>query len=605
MEVTTWRASASRRLTTAIVAVGALLTTACATEKAATAPVVPGNSPVAQFKPLAFTADIDLRTGKVNIAAPTSSTKNGPTLSVGGVESPNLSLLGGEAVRLVPSNYTASAVGAFTPNKIRVTFDVTIENKLPGVKFITPTWPTPPASGVILFPLDYTVTTTPGGVTGGDGNVVIVEQPSYGGVEPSIDWNGTRAAGSGAPFNFFNDAVCTAGPTSDCFRWEAFDLEILPLTGSTKQTVGFDIDASVAQFRTRMIVAADLAAAAAVAPGTISGTVTSPVRGALSGVTVNVSSGQTATTSATGTYSVAAVNAGSRTVTLANLPAGCTAPAAQTVSITSGGNTVVDFASVVCTGLPGTISGTIISNQGNTPIAGATVSASNGGGAPVTAVTSATGTYTLANVAAGTGTLTITALPAGCTATSPAYSLASAGTTTVNVTASCPVVLGPGYQYNTTWTNIAGGLVQLDIRVDMRTFNRADIADVTTGAVTGDPFTAAQFVIQYDATKLTFNNSDLGNIPAPRLSGAATVNSSVPGQLTILNAATGAGVTGNVAIATIQFSRAAGGTTGTTVTTTTNLAGGVFSSRNAGAVVDIKANVVNAEGSFVLPAPLP
>lgn len=607
MEVTTWRASASRRLTTALVAVGALLTTACASEKAATAPVIPGNSPVAQFKPLAFTADIDLRTGKVIIAAPTSGTKNGPTLSTGGAESPNLSLLGGEAVRLVPSNYTASAVGAFTPNKIRVTFDVSIENKLPGVKFITPTWPVPPATGVILFPLDYTVTTTPGGVTGGDGNVVIVEQPSYGGIEPSIDWNGTRAAGSGAPFNFFNDAVCTAGPTSDCFRWEAFDLEILPLTGSARQTIGFDIDASVAQFRTRMIVAADLAAAAAVAPGVVAGTVSSPVRGALSGVTVNVSSGQTATTSATGTYSVAAVNAGSRTVTLANLPAGCTAPAAQTVSVASGATVTVDFTNVVCTGLPGTINGTISSNVATTVLTGITVTATSGG-TPVAGTALVTGAYTLANVTAGTGTLTVSNLPTGCTAPSPAYTLSSGGTTTANIAITCPVPVAAGYQYNTTWVNLAGGQVALDVRIDMRTFDRADLQNVTCAGVAAgcDPITGAQVSIAYDATKLTFLGEDTPGMTAPRITSAPTVNGSTPGVVNVLNGTTVTTITGNAAIVRILFARAAGGVTGATVGSTTTFQ--AFSSRTlttGGVTASILANVVNTEGTYVLPAPLP
>lgn len=603
MEVITRRASVSRRLTTAIVAVGALFTTACATEKAVSPPQLPGNSPVSQFKPLAFTADVDLRTGKVVIAAPTSAAnKDGPTLSVGGVEQPNLSLLGGEAVRLVPSNYTASAVGAFAPNKVRVTFDVSIENKLPGVKFITPTWPVAPAAGVILFPLDYTVTTTPGGVTGGDGNVIIVEQPSYGGIEPSIDWNGTRAAGSGAPFNFFNDVNCALATSNDCFRWEAFDLEILPLTGSTRQTVGFDIDASVAQFRTRMIVAADLAPAAAVAPGTIAGTVSSPSRGPLTGVTVTVSSGQTGTTSATGTYSIAAVNAGSRTVTLSNLPSGCTAPAALTVSVASGATTTADFATVVCTGLPGTITGTIISNQGNTPIAGATVSASNGGGTPVTAVTSATGTYSLAGVASGAGTLTITTLPTGCTASSPAYALPSGGTTNVNVTASCPVVVGPGYQYNTTWVNLPGGELALDVRIDMRAFNRADITDITTSGVTGDPLTGAELSIAYDATKLVFARGD-DPIATPRITAAPVVNGATAGIVNVLSGATGAGFTGNVGVVRIVFTRAAGGTTGSTVTSTTNIIDAT--SRTGGATLSIRTNVVNVEAPFVLPAPLP
>ena len=135
---------------------------------------------------------------------------------------PDLSLLGGEAVRLIPSNFQASAVGAFIPGKVRVQFDIVIENKLPGINFITPTWPTPPSPGVILVPLEQVVTTTPGGVTGGDGNEVIVELPSYGLVEPSIDWSGAGTAGSGAPFSFFNDTNCGLATSNDCFRWEAY-----------------------------------------------------------------------------------------------------------------------------------------------------------------------------------------------------------------------------------------------------------------------------------------------------------------------------------------------------------------------------------------------
>ncbi|MBC7843742.1 MAG: carboxypeptidase regulatory-like domain-containing protein [Gemmatimonadaceae bacterium] len=597
MEVITRRASVSRRLTTAVVAVGALFTTACATDKSVAPPQLPGNSPVSQFKPMAFTADIDIRTGKVVIAAPTSAAnQNAPTLALGGSEGPNLSLLGGEAVRLVPSNYTASAVGAVTPNKIRVTFDISIENKLPGVKFITPTWPVAPAAGVILFPLDYTVTTTPGGVTGGDGNVIIVEQPSYGGIEPSIDWNGTRAAGSGAPFNFFNDVNCALATSNDCFRWEAFDLEVLPLTGSTRQTIGFDIDASVAQFRTRMIVAADLAPAAAVPPGTIAGTVSSPSRGPLSGVTVTVSSGETAVTSATGTYSIGAVNAGSRTVTLSNLPSGCTAPSPLTVSVASGATATASFTAVVCTGLPGTISGTVISNQGSTPIAGATVSASNGGGTPVTAVTSATGTYTLANVASGAGTLTITALPTGCTAASPAYTLPSGGATTVNVTASCPVVVGPGFQYNTTWEVISPTQVAVTLRIDMRTFNRPDIIDYAdpVNGVTSDPLTGAGLTVLYDNTKLTYVARTIPSGSA--FTSNATINASVPGTLTIIAGGSDL-ISGNVGITRIIFNRVAGATGSVGTTTTISSA----ASRTGSTTVNITSSVVNVETPFTLP----
>lgn len=596
MAVTTGRAKITRRFASTLVAMSTVFIGACASEKGV-APIIPGEQPTAQFRPLAFTADINTTTGKISIASPTATTANAPTLSTGGAESPNLSLLGGEAVRLIPSNYQASAVGAFAPGKIRVTFDVLIENKLPGVKFITPTWPVAPAAGVILFPLDYVVTTTPGGVTGGDGNEVIVEQPRFGAVAPSIDWSGTGAAGSGAPYSFFNDTDCSLATSNDCFRWEAYDAEIQPLTTSSVRTVGFDIDATVGQFRARMIVAADLAAAGVVAPGTVSGTVTSAVRGALSGVTVTSSSGQTSVTDATGAYSLAAVNPGSRTITLSNLPAGCTAPAAQTISVSSGANTVSNFA-VTCTGLPGIISGVITSDNAGELLPNVTVTASTGG----SAVTDATGAYSIASAGPGAGTLTLSGLPSGCIAPAASYTLASGGTATANVTVDCPVPPTPGYQYNTTWVNLAGGEIAVDVRIDMRTFNRADIADVTTSGVTGDPIVGAQVTIAYDATKLVFVRGD-DPIANPRITAAPVINGSVAGQVQVLSGATGNGITGNVGVVRLVFTRAAGGTTGTTVSTTTNLQ--VISSRNAGATVNILPNVVNAESSFVLPAPLP
>jgi hypothetical protein len=80
-------------------------------------------------------------------------------------------------------------------------------------------------------------------------------------VSPSTDFDGTGAPGSGAPHNFFNDADCAAATATDCFRWKAFETGIAPGGSSSRRTVGFDIDPSVAQFRVRMIVAADLAPA--------------------------------------------------------------------------------------------------------------------------------------------------------------------------------------------------------------------------------------------------------------------------------------------------------------------------------------------------------
>jgi len=585
-----------RHVTSAIVALSTLALGACASEKGVS-PVLPGDAPVAQFRPLAFTADINTKNGKISITAPAAATANAPTLSTGGAESPNLSLLGGEAVRLIPSNYQASAVGAFAPGKIRITFDVLIENKLPGVKFITPTWPVSPAAGVILFPLDFVVTTTPGGVTGTDGNEVIIEQPRFGTVAPSIDWSGTGAAGSGAPYSFFNDTDCSLITSNDCFRWEAFDAEIQPLTTSSVRTVGFDIDATVGQFRARMIVAADLAAAGVVAPGTVSGTVTSAVRGPLAGVTVTSSSGQTSVTDAAGAYSLAAVNPGSRTISLSNLPAGCTTPGAQTISVTSGANTVSNF-SVTCTGLPGTIAGVVTSDNVGQLLPGVTVTASSGG----SAITNATGAYSIASVAPGTGTLAFSGLPLGCVAPVTNYTLPSGGTIARDVVIDCPTPVAAGYQYNTTWVNLPGGEVAVDIRIDMRTFNRPDLADVTTGGVTGDPIVGAQINVSYDATKLIFARGD-DPIANPRITAAPAINGSNPGLVIVLSGMTGPGITGNVGVVRIVFTRAAGGTTGTTVGTTTVFA--VISTRNAGVLFNILPNVVNVEGTYVLPAPLP
>lgn len=598
MAVSSRRTRISRRLTTAVVAVAALVTAACTGEKPAS-PVLPENPVVAQFKPLAFVADVDARTRTVKITAPSASTANSaPSLSLGGVESPALSLLGGEAVRIVPiaGSYNASLPGAFEPNKIRVTFDVLIENKLPGISFITPTWPVAPANGVILFPLDYTVTTTSGGVTGGDGNEVIVELPSRGLVGPSIDWNGTGASGSGAPFSFFNDADCSLAVSNDCFRWEAFDASILPLSTSSVRTVGFDMDASVGQFRVRMIAAADLAAAGPITPGTVQGTVTSAVRGPLDNVTVSVSGNGSDATDATGAYAVTGVNPGTRTVSVSNLPAGCNAVADQSVAVTSGGTTTANFA-VTCTGLPGVIGGIITRDYDGAPLANVTVTSSTGG----SDVTDAAGAYSISGITAGAGTLTLTTISneTSCSPVPVNYTMPSAGTVTTDITVDCATPVAPGYQYNTTWTALAGNQIQLDIRVDMRTFNRADITDVTTsGALggTGDPIVGIQLSFTYDASKLAFVEEQTGSMGAPRISAGPTVNGGTPGVVSLLTGTTTL-ATGNVAVARIIFNRVAGSTGSVSTTSTITSA----SSRTGGSNLTILSNIVNTESSFVLP----
>lgn len=434
------RVSASRRVAQFCALIGAIGTVACTAERTVK-PIIPHYVPVAQFTPLAFTADVNLATGRVAIAPPVAAGPGVPTLSLEAPSAPSLSLLGAEAVRLIPSNYHASEVGAFAPNKIRVSFDVTIENKLPYVALTTPTWPAPPASGVILFPLDYVVTTTPGDVTGGDSNIVIVEVQAAGMIVPSVEWNGSGATGSGSPFSFFNDIGCTQVTSNECFRWEAFDLSIAPLTTSTTRTVGFDIDASVAQFRTRLIVAADLLAATLLTPARISGTVSSPTAGSLSGVRVTATTGQFALTSASGDFALLGFDPGLVTLTLSGLPSGCTAPQDLSVSLAAGDSKVADFV-VTCDVATGMITGTLTSSIGGVPIAGATILASTGG----SAVTTASGVFTIGVAGAGAGTVTVSGLPAGCSLATTPYTLQVGGALTLDLVATCPTVPDPGMQ---------------------------------------------------------------------------------------------------------------------------------------------------------------
>jgi hypothetical protein len=586
------RGTTGSRLALRLIALVGMFT-ACATD-AVVAPVLPPRAPMSAIRPLAFTADVNLATGRVVITAPTATSVAGVSPSRAGAEQPSLSLLGGEAIRLVPTNYQASPVGAYAPNKVRVTFDVGIENKLPGVALTTPTWPVPPASGVILFPLDYVVTTTPGGVVGGAGNEVIVEVPSTGLIAPSVDWNGTGTTGSGAPFNFFNDDPCALATSNDCFRWKMYEASIAPLSMSSSRTVGFDIDASVAQFRTRLVVAADLAASAAPAPGIITGTISAITRGALSGVIVTTSGGQSTTTDATGAYTLPGLAPGSVTVSLGNLPAGCTVPPALPVLVSTGATTGADIA-VTCAPLPATISGVITSSLDNAPIAGARVFVA-GVANPVES--DVDGHFTIAGAPPGTGSLGVTGLYAGCTAATLPYTASAGATATVNVVATCVAPPAAGYQYSTAWSADANGNIEVELRIDMRTLNRPDVADVTTGGATGDALRAVQVALDYDPAQLTLLSADVATDARPL---NLIVNTALAGHVTAIASIPSGGRTGLSGIARLVFTRGPAGTAGATVTlTTTSVTLQVLDTTGS----PIAADAVNLSTPFVVP-PVP
>src|SRR5262245_517165 len=555
-----------RRMIPLIAGLATIALSACSTESpVGAAPELPGNPPIpAQYRSAAFIMEVNAGKRTVKVTAPTSTirTPSGQLAVDGklGIDgSPNYSLLGADVIEVTTNNFVAGAVGAAVPGKVLITFDVTVNNRLPGIQLTTPTFPTPPSgvTGVQLFPFEISVTTTSGSATG-TGNEVIVQSPRFGAVVPSNDWNG-------APHNFFNDIGCTA-TSNDCFRYESFGT-IAPLGASTAQTVGFLIDPTVGDFRVKMIVAGDLQSTTTPNPGTISGTVQSPQLGPLNNVTVNVSGGFTGTTGATGAYSIANVATGSRTVSLANLPAGCVAPAAQTVTVASGGTSTANF-TVTCQVPTGTISGTVSSSLGG-GIAGATVTVTpTGSGALPAATTSGAGAYSVANVPTvpNAGKITLGNLPAGFTNQGPRpYTGLTTPGLTVNITVTCQAA-AVTYPLTATWGAITPGgttgrTVSLDIAINMGAApGRPDV-----NGAGADSLASLQMSVAYNGaaldmqtrTALSPNEFDLGcgqgvnpgPAAAQTLVGVASSSGSTKGgqfQIFRLNFAIAAGFTGAV-----------------------------------------------------------
>lgn len=589
------------RTTQVLLSSVAALAVACGGERGTTGPRLPGNPPPnPQIQSAAFIADVNLRTGRIKISEPLSNfspsaglfggTGRGkPGTDPGG---PPRSIIAGDVIELTASSYVASAVGQFTPNKIRVTFDINITNRLASVELITPTFPTPPAgvSGVFLFPYSAVATVTTGGVTvGGDGTEVIVEQPSYGAVDASVSWEG-------APHNFFNDGGCAAGE-NDCFRYEAYAQPLAAGGTSEARGVGFDIDPTVGSFRARLIVAADLRNAGAAPTGSIAGLVSSPQRGPLAGVIATVTSGgQTGTTNAGGNYSISGVATGPKTVSLSNLPSGCTLPASQSVTVSSGGTATANF-TVQCSVPAGTINGTISSSQGG-GLGGVGVSATPTGGSLVGPVlTSGAGAYSLPNVpvgASGAGSLSLSNLPANCSnpGTIPYSGLTDGGSITVDVTVSCAAPPA-GYPYTLTWGPVSGGQVTLTVRINMSGFDDPAIPgpDDIDGIQTITVLTNASR-LQY-VSAANGAGSGLQNILA---------NGSTPGQVSWLNGSTNPSVTtqqGLQVLAVFTFNVLAGAPA--TVTTSSSFQpgrGDGAASRNG---TDLIPRILVTEGSLSLP----
>jgi len=199
--------------------------------------VGPGSTPIVGS---AIRLLVDVRAGRVTVAPPPASTVAIKDESI----APSFALIGQHEIGVATSNFFRSAVGQFTPHRVRVRFDIALTNKLLNADLVPSTFPPPPSgvSEVIAFPF----ATDPSGLFGLR-------------VRASSDWDGTGAAESGSPHNFFNDANCNGlTPPGDCFRWEAFGATIEPGATTAARTVGFDVDFRMDQFTVYVVVAADI-----------------------------------------------------------------------------------------------------------------------------------------------------------------------------------------------------------------------------------------------------------------------------------------------------------------------------------------------------------
>ncbi len=574
------RIGGQRSVATALLTVAAIVGSACSADRGQ-GPIIPGNpAPNPQITQAAFLADVDVRGGVVKVREPQlKGTQGGLSSIVRGSTSPasssvDFSLVGGDVVTLTSSNFAASAVGAFQPGKVRVTFDINITNKLTGVQLVGPTvFPTPPAgtTGPLLFPYDIAVAVTSGGTaTGGQGNDIIVTLPSYGLVAPSTDWNG-------APHNFFNDIGCAASVTSDCFRYEEFAGPIFPGSTTSANSVGFDLDPTVGQFTARLIVAADLQNSGPAPIGTIAGTVTSPQLGTLNGVVVTATSGITSltgTTAGAGAYSIASVPTGpASAIITSGLPAGCTNPGSQSTTVTNGGTSTVNF-TVVCPVPTGSVTGTItFTGASPSPTGISVVVTPTGLGATPAVNPNAAGLYTRSAVpvGVGSGSVALSTLPAGCANPGAgSYSgLTNGGSATVNFTVACTP---PPTGYPFTGTAVDNGAtVTISFSLDMNGANDPAIPGI-------DDISAIQGVFTYNAARLSAPSC--GNVAGSGLTNG-TFNTSVAGSVSWLNFTTTGIKTGVQGVLTCTFTDAGTGA----LTTVTSLS--VAASDNGTDLIDL------------------
>jgi cell wall-associated NlpC family hydrolase len=164
------------------------------------------------------------------------------------------------------------------------------------------------------------------------------------------------------------------------------------------------------------------AAASVVTTGGLSGVVSAVAGGPLPGVSVSVSAGLRTTTTASGSYLIAGIGEGTRTVTFSKK--GYLSKSPSTV-VSAGGTITLN---VVLAAIPttGTVRGKV-TVAGGGPLSGVRVSVSGG---TDTTTTAADGAYSVRDLTQGTHTLTF--VKSGFVSTSPSTVISAGATTTIN-----------------------------------------------------------------------------------------------------------------------------------------------------------------------------
>ena len=250
-------------------------------------------------------------------------------------------------------------------------------------------------------------------------------------------WTAMDAGGKASPTGTAEFVVGTGG--RDPYGVSGTDSRVVYSQGNITGALKLSLTGTAAgfQFLSTAGTVLDSGSIPCQGSGTLAGTVTDASSGAaLSGVTVAYSGtgpagpvSGTATTNASGQYTVSgiAVTSYSLTASLANY-----AIQSATVTVGGGKTAVQNFA---LSSNPGAISGTVSDAGTAQPIGGASIVDSVSGS---NATTSSTGQYTLANLAQGSHSLTVSA--AGYLSQSKTVSVAAATTTNQNFVLS----LAPG-----------------------------------------------------------------------------------------------------------------------------------------------------------------